>query len=338
MAISSNISKYQYDCDNSTVTFAFPQKLITTDSLIVYLYDTTDGTQATLVETTDYTVTPDGGGLDNGATITTVATYSADFQLTLVRENAFLQDLDLVEGGEIPSDPLETAIDNCVMLAQQLEEAVSRVPKFPESEPSTTSTVLPTIFTRINRFLGFDAAGNFTAFEGTSETNIDVNELKLSILSALEGETEIDATDAPIVVAAPTDVTHALNQTAADLLYATLAQGATADAEKALRTTESALTAWTGSVTPALVAGTSYTVAVTGNVTTFAPTLATVGTCKITISNASTYTIADPSNSSRYSRGSAGIDDLSAKAKVELIVTRTGTDYIYSAIETVAIT
>ena len=331
MSVSSNINKYQYTGNSSSVEFAFPQKILSTDDLSVYLYQISTGVQTTLIETTNYTVAIDPGGLENGATITTLVTYSSDYTITIIRDNALTQSLDLVSGGTIPSDPLETAIDNCVMITQQLDEKISdRVLFFPESEPSSTSTILPSIGDRANRFLGFDENGEPATFS-TLDGSLNINNLKIETLSAVDTVTEIDATSDPIAVAVPTETDHALNQDAADLLYSGII-------ETNLRTTETALTAWSGSVTPALVAGTSYTVDVTANVTTFAPTLATVGTCKIVVSNATLYTIADPSNTGRYSRLATGIDDLSAKAFVELIITRTGTDYVYSAVELIAIT
>ena len=95
-----------------------------------------------------------------------------------------------------------------------------------------------------------------------------------------------------------------------------------------------ALPDWTGAITQELVAGVEYTAGVTGAVDPDGVTLTTNGIVQVVLSNASEYAVSAPT--SGFKTGDNGLDDLSA-SNVRLSITRTGTEYEYTATSRVAL-
>ena len=175
MALTTSTNKAQYQCNGSVVTFDLAVRILDEDDVVVLLKDTTDGTQITLVKTTNYTIEPISGDYDNGARVTTLTTYSSDFQITLLREVEFDQDLDLEEGGDLPSDGVEDALDKGVMQAQQLDERLDRTLSVPETDPDGLSYSIQSVEERANKLLAFDTNGSVTNVEPVSEGDITVD-------------------------------------------------------------------------------------------------------------------------------------------------------------------
>jgi len=177
MALSTDTNKAQYNCNGSTTEFDLDVRILDEDDVSVFLKNTTTGIQTQLTKTTEYTIAAISGDYDNGARVTTVATYSSAYQITLLREVDYTQDLDLEEGGDLPSDSLEDALDKGVMQAQQLSEIAERTISAPTSDASGLSYDIGTAEERASKVLGYDASGNVTqvALAETGTVGVDTN-------------------------------------------------------------------------------------------------------------------------------------------------------------------
>jgi microcystin-dependent protein len=197
MAISTTTNKRQYACNGSTTQFDLDIKIFDEDDITVYIKNITTGAQTILTQTTEYTVDAISGDYENGARITTVATYSSDYQITLIRTVANTQGLDLVEGGDLPAMGLENALDRTVMQVQQLDEKFGRTITAPVTDPEGLSYEIDPVETRASKALGFDENGNFISVSLADSGAIAVDsqkglDLVNNIISAKVDNTSIE--------------------------------------------------------------------------------------------------------------------------------------------------
>lgn len=123
MTVSTLLNRKTYACDGSTTDFVFPYPYQKKTDLLVILITIATGEETELVLDTDYSVTePD----PTGGTVTTFTTYSSDYKLLVYRKIELKQDVDLVEGGKLPAEPVEAVIDKIIMIDQQLSESIGR--------------------------------------------------------------------------------------------------------------------------------------------------------------------------------------------------------------------
>jgi len=123
MTVSTETRRLEFVCDGLQTEFPISYPFIQESDLVVTLLDTTDGSTSVLVLDTDYSVTSITGEFSSGGTVTTVATYSSDYELIVERDVPLTQLLDLIEGDEFPADSLELALDKIVMMIQQADQS-----------------------------------------------------------------------------------------------------------------------------------------------------------------------------------------------------------------------
>jgi hypothetical protein len=161
MSVSNTSTRVKYTCNGATVNFSFAFRILKTEDLKVVLRTVADGTEVLLEETTDYSVYALNNDFSGGGVVTTVATYSADYELCLYREQAATQETDYTDGSAFPADSHETALDKLTMLVQELQEKLGRCLIVPVSETGTgTNLVLPDKIDRASKQLAFDSDGN----------------------------------------------------------------------------------------------------------------------------------------------------------------------------------
>ncbi len=161
MSVSTTSTRVKYACNGSATNFTFAFPVFTTADLKVVKRTVADGTEEILTETTDYTVAAPNNDYSLGGTVTTVATYSADYELCIYREQTATQETDYTDGSAFPAQSHEEALDKLTMLVQELQEKVSRCLMVPVSEvDGTTNLVLPDKTDRVLGQLAFDADGN----------------------------------------------------------------------------------------------------------------------------------------------------------------------------------
>lgn len=130
MAVTSQTSKVQYDCNGVQLVFPFAFRIFKPEDLTVILTSAA-GVDTTLVYGPGYEVAAAMGGYVNGGTVTVRTAYATGNKLLIIRNLAYTQELDLQAGGAMPAESLEAAIDRTVLLTQQLAEESSRTLKIP---------------------------------------------------------------------------------------------------------------------------------------------------------------------------------------------------------------
>ncbi len=155
ITITSN--KVTYACGNSDTTFDFTFPIVGTSDLVVLLRTAATGAEEVLDLTDDYSISAVSNDLANGGTVTTVATYSEAYTITLLRNTPKTQQADLEDSGVLRLESLEDALDKLTLLAQQLQEQIDRSIKIPRSE--TLTTEIDDSVSRANKYLYFSAAG-----------------------------------------------------------------------------------------------------------------------------------------------------------------------------------
>ncbi len=155
-----------------TITFEF----FATSAIVATSRVTATGVEATLDETTDYTITTTGGGPYTGGTLTLVASLAATSTLTISRAQPQTQTTDLVSGDTLPSEAIEDRFDKLTLQIQDLQEQISRCLRVPLTDGSTVeaATELDDAISRASSYLTFTAAGlpttSATAITGTTAT------------------------------------------------------------------------------------------------------------------------------------------------------------------------
>lgn len=139
------------------IAFSFP--IAATSELTVKSRITTTGVEATLTETTDYTVSISG---DSGGTVTMVAAWAATYTLWVIRTTAKTQTLDLQHGGSFSAENIEDALDKSVKLAVNNADKLARTLHAPDTDSSSLDMELPNSVDRASNYLAFDANGEPT--------------------------------------------------------------------------------------------------------------------------------------------------------------------------------
>jgi hypothetical protein len=153
MSVQSDTSKISYAGNNSTVTpYPVPFKFANNSDLVAVVTDST-GVQATLVLTTDYTVT--GAGLDAGGNLTTVAAWDSTHTVTIYREVPATQLTSYAENDKFPAASHEAALDKLTYLVQQHARQIASCMRVTEASQAPGAGI-PTALT----FLTLDANGN----------------------------------------------------------------------------------------------------------------------------------------------------------------------------------
>ncbi len=158
--VSTTTTEIQYAGNGSSTEFAFnfPLPGDDTSDLTVILRLVSTGVPVTLTETTHYTVTATNNEFASGGTVTTVATYSSDYTLTIRRDSPDTQEADITtDSGVLRKAVLEGAIDKNTMLIQQQQTDLNRTPGFPASDPTSSLGYWPNSIDRKGLVAAFDS-------------------------------------------------------------------------------------------------------------------------------------------------------------------------------------
>ena len=142
MSFSSTTSRNNYTGNNSTATYSYTFRILSSADLLVTIRDTSD-VEETQVLTTDYTVT--GVGTAAGGTITLVAgNLATGYILTIRRVLEITQETDIRNQGAFYPEVHEDQFDRGVMISQQQQDEINRSVKLPETVDSADfDTTLP---------------------------------------------------------------------------------------------------------------------------------------------------------------------------------------------------
>lgn len=150
MTISSTTNRVNYTGNGVTTAFAFPYKFLANADIKVYQ----EGTLKTI--TTHYTVT--GAGDDAGGTVTFLVAPANLDDVVIIRDPAILQGLDLVENDNLPAESLENSFDLITMVAQRLDDRISRAFVLNDADVSGPDLTIPSPVA--DEIIGWNSAGD----------------------------------------------------------------------------------------------------------------------------------------------------------------------------------
>lgn len=188
--VSTTSTKVTYACTGEQTAFTFAFPILATSDLVVILRTNSSGAETILTQTTHYSVTAANNVFTSGGTVTTVATYSSAYTLTIMRVIPFTQLTSLEDSGKLRVKSLEAALDKLTMQVQQLQEQVNRTISGAKTD-AVGSWQLPNSTLRASKYLAFDAAGLPVVVSGTGSGGGEGN----SVTTAY-AETLLDDADA----------------------------------------------------------------------------------------------------------------------------------------------
>jgi len=155
MSVPNSTSRVSYTLTSTTQTLSVPFYFLATTDLQVIKQGTTP---VTLAITTNYTVS--GAGVEAGGSITLTGTgVSVSDVITIKRNMALTQPIDLVLNDRFPSPTVERMSDRSTMQIQQVSEIASRSLRFEDGE-TTDGTLVKTA--RSSKVLSFDENGDIS--------------------------------------------------------------------------------------------------------------------------------------------------------------------------------
>ncbi len=123
---------------------------------------TSDASGDTLVDSSEYELSSDTEG-----EVATHITFASDYtfpenasKLTLIREVAIKQEIDLKEGEKISANILEEGLDNAVRICLMLQEQIKRAILMSRSDEGS-QVIIPNAEDRAGHLLAFDENGQF---------------------------------------------------------------------------------------------------------------------------------------------------------------------------------
>lgn len=157
MTVSTTTSKVSFAGNGSTTAFAVNFYFLANSHLKVVLR-AADGTETVKTLGTDYTVT--GAGVSSGGTVTMTTAPASGTTLVVLRNVPITQDVDYQPNDPFPAQTHEQALDKLTMIAQQEQNSLNGVIRFPDTDSSSLTSTLPASSARANKAIVFDAQGN----------------------------------------------------------------------------------------------------------------------------------------------------------------------------------
>ena len=124
MAIETTTRKSLFDGDGSTTTFSVPFKFLDNSHLVVILVDESTNAETVQTITTHYSITGDGGA--GSASVVFVTAPTTSQKVSIYRDTEILQPYELFDNEAQTATNVEAALDRLTMIAQELEEGISR--------------------------------------------------------------------------------------------------------------------------------------------------------------------------------------------------------------------
>ena len=153
------------------IPFTFP--ITATGDLLVKTRITATGVEATLTETTDYTVSLTDSG-ESGGTVTLVSALAVTSQCHVIRDRSKTQTLDLTQGGSFNAENVEDAIDRVCTHTIDNDDAVTRCLRAPSTDSTSIDMELPNSIDRASQYLAFDASGNPTVVSSAAPSTATI--------------------------------------------------------------------------------------------------------------------------------------------------------------------
>lgn len=140
MTVEATTNRISYTGSGSTGPFSVPFYFLEDDDLTVIKTTIADGTEETLVLTTDYTVS--GAADPNGGSVTLVSSLSSSYKLVIIRDPDRLQSAAYPRNDPFPAATHERVVDKLTMLVQRLRDLVDRSFRLSDGDTSGISLTM----------------------------------------------------------------------------------------------------------------------------------------------------------------------------------------------------
>ena len=135
MSLPNDIPRIQYQGNGSGTSFAYPAIIYFATELTVIGTVTATNVSTPYVLGTDYTIDPTELGQTSGVNVVFGTAPPSGTLVTIARIVPLLETLQLSEGTNFPSLTGQRQLDEIVMMIQQLQDQLTRVPMLPVTEP-----------------------------------------------------------------------------------------------------------------------------------------------------------------------------------------------------------
>lgn len=180
MTVETTTNRVSYTGSGTTGPFSVPFYFLEDDDLTVIKTTIADGTEATMVLTTDYTVS--GAGVEAGGSVTLVATLSSSYKLTIIRNPDLLQDADYPQNDRFPAATHERALDKLTMITQRLKDLIDRSFRLSDGDTSGISLILSNL--AAGNLIAINSAGD--GIESIAAADVDLATVSAFILTLLD--------------------------------------------------------------------------------------------------------------------------------------------------------
>lgn len=263
MTISTTASRISYNGNGVTVAFSFPYRFLTNADLVV-IRVAASGAETTLVLGTDYTVA--GADDDAGGTVTCTTAPASGTRLVIYRSVAITQEVDYITGDSFPAETHERALDRLTMVAQQLQDAVDRSAKLPETSTADADALVADLIRLADSADNIDTVATNIVDIQNAEENADAAATSAAAAASSASAASSSASTASTAAtnagnsatAAATSATSAASSASA---ASTSASNASASASSASSSASSANTSAVNAAASASAAATSATAA-----------------------------------------------------------------------------
>lgn len=167
MTLSTTTNRVSFAGNGVTTVFSFPYYFLANADLVVILRSSA-GVETVKTITTHYTVS--GAGAPAGGSVTMITAPATGETLTIYRDPAITQDLDLVENDPMPAEEIEERVDKLTMIVQRHEDRLDRAVTLSEGYAAAFTPNLPATLTA-GKSLRVNDSGNGIAL-GATENEI----------------------------------------------------------------------------------------------------------------------------------------------------------------------
>lgn len=143
--VGSTVARISYVGDGATTAFTFPYYFLNAGDLAVSIRDETTYLVTLQDLGTDYTVT--GAGVVNGGTVTIMTAPATGTTVTIVRNPAATQFLDLNDNDDFPADLTEKQFDKLTLILQRALDIGNRSLHLADTTVEAFDATLPTDIT-----------------------------------------------------------------------------------------------------------------------------------------------------------------------------------------------
>lgn len=204
MTVSSTLNRVSTNGNGVSTAFPVSFPFQSQSDLVVLSTVIATGVQTTKTITTDYTIsgTPDAlGNYSSGGAVNFLSAPDSTERITIYRDPARTQLLDLQDASSFPAESLEAQLDYATMLLQRVSDQIGRSLRQPDGDNANIA-VLPSSVDRASHFLAFDSSGDPIA--ATTVTSPAVSSFMETVLDDTSAASAVVTLGSAFAIPTPT--------------------------------------------------------------------------------------------------------------------------------------